>query len=109
MVRYFLCSRIGSAEFPPLSKRMYAFIGGLYGATLSILARCAFRCYELQEGYDGEAVKDEGLFIGLEGVLVVLAVFMLAVGHSGLVFGRPEKEGGGEKGSTGSTGSSGSV
>lgn len=76
------------------------FIGGLYAATLMILARCAFRCYELEEGYDGEAVADEGLFIGLEGVLVVVAVFLLAVGHPGLVFGRPGKEDRGEKGST---------
>lgn len=102
-MRYFLRSRAGSVEFPPLSRRMWAFIGGLYGATLAILARCAFRCFELQEGYDGEAVKDEGLFIGLEGVLVVVAVFLLAVGHPGLVFGKPEKAGREEKGSMGSS------
>lgn len=76
------------------------FIGGLYGATLIILARCAFRCYELEEGYDGAAVADEALFIGLEGVLVVAAVFLLGIGHPGLMFGRPEKENVGEKGST---------
>lgn len=35
-------------------------------ATLVILVRCSFRIYELSGGYRGEALHDEGLFIGLE-------------------------------------------
>ena len=89
MIRYFLLSRRGEAGFPPVPRRMYVFIGGLYSATLLILARCAFRCYELKDGYSGDdAFGDEGLFIGLEGVLVIVAAFALAVGHPGLVEGR---------------------
>lgn len=92
MVRYFLLARSGAAGFPAIPTRMYVFVGGLYGATLLILARCAFRCYELKDGYSGGAVADEGLFIGLEGVLVVLAVFVLGVGHPGLLEGRRGRE-----------------
>ena len=88
MVRYFLLSRRGADGFPPVSRRMYGFVAGLYGATLLILARCAFRCYELKDGYGGDAVADEGLFIGLEGVLVVVAVFSLGIGHPGLLEGK---------------------
>jgi high-affinity Fe2+/Pb2+ permease len=44
------------------------FVGFLTAAVLSTLARCIFRADELKDGYDGSTVKDEGLFIGLEGV-----------------------------------------
>jgi hypothetical protein len=39
-------------------------------ATLFILIRCAYRVYELSEGYsrDSEALRDEPKFIALEGV-----------------------------------------
>lgn len=104
MVRYFLLSRRGAEGFPPVPGRMYVFVAGLYGATLLILARCAFRCYELKDGYGGDAVADEGLFIGLEGVLVVVAAFALGIGHPGLVEGRPGVVGARtEKGSTASS------
>lgn len=89
MVRYFIFSRRGAEGFPRAPRRMYLFVAGLYGATLLILARCAFRCYELKDGYGGDAVADEGLFIGLEGVLVAVAAFALGIGHPGLVEGRP--------------------
>lgn len=39
-------------------------------ATVFILIRCCYRVYELSEGYsrDSEALRDEPLFIALEGV-----------------------------------------
>jgi hypothetical protein len=39
-------------------------------ATVFILIRCAYRVYELSEGYsrDSEALRDEPMFIALEGV-----------------------------------------
>ncbi len=43
----------------------FGFIGLALGLTL---IRCAYRLAELHEGYSGGLVKDEGLFIGLEGV-----------------------------------------
>lgn len=64
LFRYF---RSGSAS--ALSTRMRIFFGFLSAAVIMILGRCAFRCYELSEGYqDSDLVTDEGLFIGLEGV-----------------------------------------
>ena len=48
--------------------RVRLFFGFMAAAVLLILARCAYRLAELNEGYKGHLVKDEGLFIGLEGV-----------------------------------------
>lgn len=42
------------------------FAGFLGLATILIFIRCAYRIYELHNGYEGEAIGDEGLFIGLE-------------------------------------------
>ncbi|KAF4948037.1 hypothetical protein FGADI_9928 [Fusarium gaditjirri] len=61
-------------------------------AVLTTLARCIFRAYELKEGYSGESIKHEGLFIGLEGVLIVSAVFSLCIAHPGFVFNRTPKK-----------------
>lgn len=49
-------------------KRLGLFFGFMGLAVLLILARCTFRLVELREGYSGKLVKDEALFIGLEGV-----------------------------------------
>lgn len=40
----------------------------------------------VSEGYSGTLFHDEPLFIGLEGILIVLAVIALAIGHPGFVF-----------------------
>lgn len=42
----------------------FAIFGGL--ATILIFIRCAYRIYELHQGYSGSALHDEGLFIALE-------------------------------------------
>lgn len=82
LVRYF---RSGSTS--ALSTRMRLFFGFLSLTVILILARCAFRCYELSQGYrDSDLITDEGLFIGLEGVLIIVAVFCLCIGHPGFVF-----------------------
>jgi hypothetical protein len=44
------------------------FFGFMVTAVVITLARCAYRLAELHEGYEGEMVGDEGLFIALEGV-----------------------------------------
>lgn len=46
------------------------------------------RVFELSEGYsqDSEALRDQPLFIGLEGVMVVVAAWCLVVSHPGPVF-----------------------
>jgi hypothetical protein len=49
-------------------RRLNLFFGFMVTAVVITLARCAYRLAELHEGYEGEMVKDEGLFIALEGV-----------------------------------------
>ncbi|KAG4270121.1 hypothetical protein FPRO04_11813 [Fusarium proliferatum] len=58
-------------------------------AVLATLARCIFRADELKEGYQGELIKHEDLFVALEGVLIAVAVFSLFIAHPGFVFNRP--------------------
>ncbi|KAF5665348.1 phospholipid-translocating ATPase [Fusarium heterosporum] len=80
--RYF---RSGTSS--AVNNNIRIFFGFVSIAVILILARCAFRCYELSKGYqDSDLITDEGLFIGLEGVLIVIAVFCLCVGHPGRVF-----------------------
>jgi hypothetical protein len=52
----------------PDGTRLMLFFGFMVLAVVLILARCAYRLAELNEGYDGELVGDEALFIALEGV-----------------------------------------
>ncbi|KAJ5372862.1 RTA1 like protein-domain-containing protein [Penicillium concentricum] len=67
------------------------FFGFLLLAVLATLARCIFRADELKEGYtSGSSISNESLFIGLEGVLIVVAVFALCIGHPG--FGLKKKK-----------------
>lgn len=53
-----------------LSTRFKVFCAALAAATVLILIRCAYRIFELSEGYSrtSEALRDEPLFIGLESV-----------------------------------------
>ncbi|KAL2428742.1 Efflux pump himE [Exophiala dermatitidis] len=73
-----------------LPTRFLVFVSFLSLATLLILVRCCYRVYELNEGYsmDSEALRDEGLFIGLESVMVILAAYCLIVAHPGFGFRR---------------------
>ena len=66
MFRY-LRSRRGGTDV--LDRRMRLFFGFLSLATVLILVRCAYRVYELSKGYtNSDLLRNEGLFIGLEGV-----------------------------------------
>ncbi|KAM7207401.1 sphingoid long-chain base transporter RSB1 [Naviculisporaceae sp. PSN 640] len=71
--------------------RLKLYFGFMVLAVLLILARCSYRLAELHEGYTGEILRDEGLFIALEGVMVLASVYCLMVGHPGLVFQRDRK------------------
>ena len=44
------------------------FLSFLSLAILCILVRCVYRIYELSNGYSGPLIRNQGLFIGLEGV-----------------------------------------
>ncbi|PGH03029.1 hypothetical protein GX51_04347 [Blastomyces parvus] len=64
------------------------FLVALSLSTLFIFTRCVYRIAELSGGWDGPLLKDEPLFIGLEGVMVALAVLVLNAFHPGLCFGQ---------------------
>lgn len=63
LVRYYRSPAAKSA-----GTRMLLFLGFMAAATVLILVRCAYRVAELHEGYGGVLVREESLFIGLEGV-----------------------------------------
>ncbi|KAH6623571.1 RTA1 like protein-domain-containing protein [Chaetomium tenue] len=79
---------VGGAGGMPDGKRLKLFFGFMVLAVVLILVRCAYRLVELKEGYGGELVSNEALFIGLEGVLVLVAVYCLMIAHPGFVFKR---------------------
>ncbi|KAM0324369.1 hypothetical protein ACHAQA_008150 [Verticillium albo-atrum] len=70
-----------------IGRRQRLFFGGMATAIVFIFVRCIYRVDELSEGYENSSkITDEGLFIGLEGVLIVLAVCALFIGHPGYGF-----------------------
>ncbi|KAK2052720.1 RTA1 like protein [Colletotrichum caudatum] len=101
MVRY---ARSGAAA-RPLTRRDRLFFGFLALAVALVLARCAYRVDELSDGYrQSEKLSNQGLFIGLEGVLIICAVFALCIGHPGLVFGKRKAADSVRKGSSAESG-----
>ncbi|KAK4149585.1 sphingoid long-chain base transporter rsb1 [Chaetomidium leptoderma] len=79
LIRYF---RSGPNE----ATRWKLFFGFMALAVLLTLVRCSYRLAELHEGYSGGLVREEGLFIALEGGMVLAAAYCLMIGHPGLVF-----------------------
>ncbi|KAL1891738.1 hypothetical protein Sste5346_007488 [Sporothrix stenoceras] len=63
--------------------RFRIFLVGLWAAILFILIRCIYRIDELSEGYSGALFHNEGVFYGLESVMIILAVFCLIIGQPG--------------------------
>lgn len=63
LIRYF---RAGSTE--RFGTRAKLFFGFMALAIVLILVRCSYRLVELRNGYRGELIRDEPIFIGLEGV-----------------------------------------
>jgi hypothetical protein len=64
----FIFRLLHSAHAQNLIQRDGLFLSFLVLAILLTLARCIFRAYELKEGYSGELITHEDLFIALEGV-----------------------------------------
>lgn len=69
------------------------FTGFLTLAVLTIFIRCCYRIYELSNGFSRNSaeLRDEGLFIGLESVMIVVAAFALIGAHPGPVFNKHPK------------------
>jgi hypothetical protein len=66
------------------------FIGFLFAvglATVLIFWRCCFRVAELNQGFLGPVTFRQDLFVGFEGVLMILAVAVLAIFHPALCMG----------------------
>jgi hypothetical protein len=93
MFRYIKLERARSGKArSAIGRRQRIFFAGLAAAIVLILARCGYRVDELSEGYqDSTKLTNEGLFIGLEGVLVIVAVFCLFFGHPGFGFKGSER------------------
>ncbi|KAM0813310.1 putative Sphingoid long-chain base transporter RSB1 [Seiridium cardinale] len=91
LIRYFRSDIYRSSSRGQLGRRPKLFFSFLALAILLILARCSYRLAELHEGYRGNLVHDEPLFIGLEGVVVISAVYCLAIGNPGFVFKKGDK------------------
>ncbi|KAL8670187.1 MAG: hypothetical protein Q9168_005265 [Polycauliona sp. 1 TL-2023] len=70
----------------PLSKGFKIFSWFIAISILLILIRCCYRIDELSEGYGGPLIHNEGLFIALEGVMVLVAAYTLIIAHPGPVF-----------------------
>jgi hypothetical protein len=68
------------------SKAFKGFLVALSLSTILVFTRCVFRVAELSEGWEGPMMKKQGLFIGLEGVVIILAVLLLNFFHPGLCF-----------------------
>ncbi|KND89809.1 Sphingoid long-chain base transporter RSB1 [Tolypocladium ophioglossoides CBS 100239] len=63
------------------TRRFRGFLAALVLSTLCILWRSAFRVAELSEGWSGPIISKQGLLIGFEGVLIVVAVLALNLFH----------------------------
>jgi hypothetical protein len=71
-------------------RKSWIFKGSLVALTLStlcIFTRCVFRVAELSDGWSGHLMKVQHYFIGLEGAVIVAAVFLLNIFHPGFCFG----------------------
>jgi hypothetical protein len=63
------------------SKMFYFFPYALGLSTILIFWRCCYRVAELNQGFTGSVTYNQPLFVGFEGVLMVLSVAALAIFH----------------------------
>ncbi len=80
------------------SLRFRGFLAALALATVCIFWRSAYRVAELAHGWTGYLMGRQDLFVGFEGVMVVVAVVALNIFHPSLCF-REMMEGRGGLGS----------
>ncbi|PNY29074.1 Sphingoid long-chain base transporter RSB1 [Tolypocladium capitatum] len=80
------------------TRRFKAFLAALALSTFCILWRSAFRAAELSEGWGGPIIRKQGLFIGFEGVLIIVAALALNVFHPIICAPELFASGGGLKG-----------
>ncbi|KAI9732921.1 MAG: hypothetical protein M1818_007354 [Claussenomyces sp. TS43310] len=68
------------------SWRFKGFLAALTLATICIFWRSVFRVAELSEGWSGAIIRKQNLFIGFEGVMVIVACLSLNFFHPALCF-----------------------
>jgi hypothetical protein len=66
------------------SRWFHGFLFALGVATVLIFWRCCYRVAELNQGFLGPVTFKQYLFVGFEGVLMVLSVSALAIFHLAL-------------------------
>ncbi|KAJ1324869.1 RTA1 domain-containing protein [Microdochium nivale] len=79
----------GGQQQQRFARPLRVFMAFLFLATLFVFVRCAYRIKELSEGYFSQFFREEGLFIGLESCMMVVAVFCLNLSHPGYGFQTP--------------------
>jgi hypothetical protein len=62
------------------------FLAALALATVCIFWRSVYRCVELGEGWQGDLIRHQWLFVGFEGVMVIVACLGLNVFHPAYCF-----------------------
>ncbi|KAI9832696.1 MAG: hypothetical protein M1838_005634 [Thelocarpon superellum] len=87
--RYLRAQRVTPRE-TPLPRPFKIFVVFLTLAIVCILIRCCYRIDELSDGYNGPLISNQGLFIALEGSMIIVAAFALNVAHPGPVFGKDQ-------------------
>ena len=62
------------------------FLAALTLATICIFWRSVYRVAELSEGWTGNLIRQQWLFVGFEGVMVIVACFAMNGFHPALTF-----------------------
>jgi len=68
------------------SRRFKGFLASLTLSTICIFWRSVYRVVELGEGWTGNLIRHQWLFVGFEGVLVGVACLVLNAFHPALCF-----------------------
>jgi hypothetical protein len=68
------------------SWRFKSFLAALALATICIFWRSVYRVAELGEGWQGHLIRQQWLFVGFEGVMVIVACFALNIFHPAVMF-----------------------
>jgi sterol desaturase/sphingolipid hydroxylase (fatty acid hydroxylase superfamily) len=69
------------------SKWFVGFLSAVGLATVLVFWRCCFRVAELNQGFMGPVTFRQDLFVGFEGILMILVVALLAIFHPALCIG----------------------
>lgn len=83
---------LGAAALDPThaalrgSAKFRVFLVALGLATFCIFIRSIYRVAELSEGWGGALIRNQRLFIGFEGAMVIVAVMVLNAFHPGYCF-----------------------